>query len=97
METNQLPIDRKRLSLDNPSFVQWLLENGYFALREIEGVGVCGLVRMCYSVGVCVNIDWMAYETRFCFSSLLEALAFYDSWDGKEIPVPGRDGCTAIK
>ena len=66
-------------------------------LRENNGV-YFGLMPFIFTWGVAVNLRPNGtYDGRFCFSSLQEALAFFESWDFKTRPVVGVDGCTADK
>ena len=72
---------------------------GSEVLRLTERDGVYfGLMPFMFTWGVAVNLRPNGiYDGRFCFSSLQEALAFFESWDFKTRPVVGVDGCTADK
>lgn len=84
------------LSIDEK--IKLLESDGYFDLRHIEGVGICGLFRYMFTIGVLINITLeRPYEVRFCFRDLLSARSFFNEWDGDTIPTIGQDGCTAIK
>lgn len=89
MEQFALSVDEK---------IKLLESEGYFDLRYIEGVGICGLNRYMFTVGVLANITLeRPYEYRFCFRDLLSARSFFNEWDGETWPTVGKDGCTAIK
>lgn len=78
--------------------IDLLEECGYFDLRYIDGIGICGLCRYIFTVGVLINITLEnPYDVRFCFKDLLHARSFLKEWDGNTIPVVGKAGCVAIK
>ena len=65
-------------------------------IQEVDGI-YYGIMRMMFTVGIAVGLDRGVYGGRFCFNTLQDALAFYDTWDFKTRPVVGQDGCTADK
>lgn len=81
---------------EKKDITQFLQEEGYFDLRYIEGVGMCGLMRMAFTTGLMVNIDSSGYAYRYCYQQLADAREALKNWDGKDHP-PGdwlkRKGC----
>lgn len=65
----------------------WELD--YMHVREIPGLGKCGLRRMIFTVGLCVGLDESGYVGRYCYKSWAEAYKALDSWDGIGDP-PGE-------
>lgn len=59
-----------------------LESNGYFNLKEIEGRGVCGLLRFMFTVGLCYGLSENEYNGRYCYSNLSDAKEALDNWDG---------------
>ena len=79
-------------------FTDSLKEHGYKELRYVEGVGWCGIMPMCFTVGVMLDLDDVGpSQGRFCFSDWCEASHFLQFWDGIEEPTVGEGGCTANK
>ncbi len=78
-------------------FIKYLHEEMYSRVRFVEGFGYCGIMPMLFTVGVFHGLNAFGPTGRFCFNSLLEALAFYEHWDGSFTPTVGKNGCTAIK
>lgn len=37
----------------------FLLGEGYFDLKEIEGKGICGLHRLIFTIGLSYGLDWI--------------------------------------
>ena len=50
-----------------------------------------------FTYGVLLKLEMNMYLGRYCFDSLVCAKAFFDQYDGSQMPVVGVDGCTAIK
>lgn len=65
-----------------------LTENMYTRLREIPGQGVCGLQQMLFTVGLFCHLDPVGYQYRYCYPTLLEAVAALEDWNGEGHP-PG--------
>lgn len=63
-------------------------ECGYFDLKEIEDRGICGLLRMAFTIGLFYSIDEVGYVGRYCYPNLREAKDAINEWDGKKDP-PG--------
>lgn len=78
-------------------FLKEVEKEGYFNIRYVPHAGYCGLHRYIYTIGICIGLNTVGFNERFCFDSLLGAKSFLDTWDGETNPVVGQDGCTAIK
>ena len=65
-------------------------------IKEVDGIHF-GIIRMMFTVGIAVGLGEGIYGGRFCFSTLQDAIAFYQKWDFKTRPTVGVDGCTADK
>lgn len=63
-----------------------LVENNYRNLREINGRGACGLLRMAYTVGLFYGLNKEYYEGRYCFETWAEAEKSLNEWDGNGEP-----------
>jgi hypothetical protein len=69
-----------------------LLESeGYFALRVIDGRGICGLMKFIFTIGLCEGIatnGFDSYEGRWCYPHEYskDALLALTLWDGKDDP-----------
>ncbi len=54
--------------------------------------GLCGIMRMTFTVGLFYNIEygglWGAPEGRYCYHTMAEAVQDLIEWDGKDDP-PG--------
>jgi len=81
----------------DPVLVLELIKNGYMDLKVVGELGVCGISRFMYTVGVCYGLDETGYQGRICFDSMQNAQLFLHDWDGITLPKVGEDGCTAIK
>lgn len=69
----------------------------YSDVREVPTRGICGLQRFMYTIGICVDLDYMGMKGRICYDNWTDAKAFLEEWDGIDLPTIGEDGCTAIK
>lgn len=74
----------------DPKFLAYLEgpEYQYFNVKEIEGRGICGLLRMVFTVGLVYGIDEVGYTGRYCYPTRIDAIDAINKWDGKEDP-PG--------
>lgn len=61
---------------------------GYSQLREIEGLGICGIYPFMYTTAIVVGIDEYGYKYRYCYPKeyTLECLIALKVWDGKGDP-----------
>lgn len=66
-----------------------LREEGYTYICEKEGLGVCGVFRFLFTVGLVTGIDSMGYKGRYCYASRIEAAYAITQWDGVGDP-PGN-------
>ncbi len=61
----------------------------YAHMRDVPGVGLCGIRPMLFTVGVCCNLDEGGYEYRYCFKEYADALIALKDWTGEgDIPGP---------
>ena len=63
-----------------------LKSEGYYEMREIEGVGICGLYKYIFPTGLTIGHNEIGYYGRYCYSTEREALEALNSWDGKGDP-----------
>jgi hypothetical protein len=61
-------------------------EEGYLLLKEIPGVGICGVRRFLFTWGLMVGLDRWGYSHRYCYESGPEAAKALGAWDGKGDP-----------
>ena len=66
----------------------FLIEQGYFEVRQVEGRGYCALMRMMFTIGLFVGMDKYGYLGRYCYPDLRSALDAMREWDGMNDP-PG--------
>ena len=74
--------------MTEPLTVEDAQVNGYWALREIPGHGLCCLARFIYTIGLQCQNDARGYAYRYCYESLVEAEYAIENWDGEGHP-PG--------
>ena len=75
--------------LTDEQLIEHLKTGGYSNVRRIEGRGLCGTVRMIFTVGLVVDITYYSYEGRYCYPSMSDALDGLKNWDGLLDP-PGN-------
>jgi hypothetical protein len=68
------------------AFVQFLIDEGYFELRHIDGVGWCGLYRFAFTVGLVTGMNEYGYVGRYCYENLSDAKEALKEWNGKNDP-----------
>lgn len=60
--------------------------DSYFLLREIPGLGICGLNRFMFTVGLVIGLDTYCYKYRYCYpyeSNNLETIkGDFLKWNG---------------
>ncbi len=78
---------------------QAIMDNWKEELIYQKSVGnkVIGIQRFIFTYGVILDVKMWSYGGRYCFSDLTSALGFYNEYDGTQVPIIGKDGCTAIK
>jgi len=69
--------------------MQKFIDEGYFEIREIEGLGICSLMTFVFTTGLVIGMDDIGYRGRYCFSSKEEASKSLKEWDGVGDP-PGN-------
>lgn len=69
-----------------------LWRDAFLVVREIPGRGLCGLQHFIYTCGLLTNMRFdgvsYAYDARYCYPLLGDALCALREWDGKGDP-PG--------
>lgn len=63
-----------------------LEQEGYFDLKIISERGICGLIRMLYTVGLVIGINNIGYYGRYCYKNLADAKEALNKWDGNGDP-----------
>lgn len=65
-------------------------ELGLIASREIEGLGIVGIMPFLFTWGLCVRVNpgdlANFYSYRFCYPDLQECLADFWEWSGEGLP-----------
>ena len=64
-----------------------LTREGYYNLKEIEGKGICGIMRFMFTFGLVYNLDEFGYSGRYCYQTEEEAQIALKHWDGKGYPL----------
>lgn len=72
----------------DPELMEELMQNGYSIIMRVPGRGVCAVIRMVYTVGLCYGLDKTGYRGRYCYETLQEAISALALWDGTGDP-PG--------
>ena len=62
----------------------YLETEGYYEIREISGIGLCGLRKFIFTTGLVIGIGEIQYYGRYCYSNESDALEALNKWDGKE-------------
>jgi hypothetical protein len=63
--------------------MQKVLKNeGYFFAREVEGKGICALLRFAFTTGLVYGIDKIGYEGRYCYKNRADAIVDIALWEG---------------
>ena len=73
-----------------------LLKDEGFTSICIRNNKLCGILRFLDTIGVCIDIDEIGWETRYYFDTMKNAELFLSEWTGDYKPVVGEDGCTSI-
>ncbi len=66
--------------------IEYLKSEGYRELREIEGKGICGLMKFVFTTGLVIGMNEIGYYGRYCYATEQEAMDALNSWDGKGDP-----------
>lgn len=66
-----------------------LRAEGYSYVVEIEGRGLCGIMRQLFTVGLFYGLDLYSYGGRYCYPTLADAVEGLLNWDGQGDP-PGN-------
>lgn len=65
------------------------IDQGYIAVTNIHGRGLCGISPMLFTVGIVVGITEDSYVGRYCYPSMEQAVKGLIEWDGVGDP-PGE-------
>ena len=76
----------KEFSEYNNDLFKELEKEGYFDLKVIPGKGICGLLRMIFTVGLVIGITDYGYYGRYCYKHLSDAKEALKNWDGNGDP-----------
>lgn len=71
---------------ETSQLIDQLRDEGYYALRELPGRGICGLYRFIFTVGLVYGIDKYGYKGRWCYGDNLEARKALEEWEGAGDP-----------
>ena len=63
-----------------------LKKEGYYEIREIDGIGICALFKFIFTTGLVIGIHEIGYKGRYCYSKEKDALEALNSWDGNGDP-----------
>jgi hypothetical protein len=66
--------------------IEYLKSEGYYEIREIPGIGICGLRKFIFTTGLVIGMDENLYYGRYCYSNESDALKALREWDGKGDP-----------
>lgn len=72
--------------MERTKLIAFLEEQGYYSLREVEGRGLCGLMKFIFTTGLVLGLDEHSYRGRYCYSSAADAQSALDSWDSQGDP-----------
>ena len=72
--------------LNDLDLIKKLQDNDYFLIIQVPGRGYCGLTRMMYTTGLCVNLKSHGYYGRYCYETFFEAAKALVNWDGTGDP-----------
>lgn len=67
-------------------FKKQLESEGYMAIMEVEGRGVCAIQKFLFTYGLVFGIDSTGYKGRYCYRSLEEATVALAMWKGTGDP-----------
>lgn len=67
---------------------EFFFEMGYTGVRQLPDGRWVGVIRMAYTVGLCVGLNDAGYEYRYCYQRYADAVCAAEQWDGQGDP-PG--------
>jgi hypothetical protein len=68
------------------NIIEYLKSEGYYEIREIPGIGVCGLRKFIFTTGLVIGMDENLYYGRYCYAKESDASKALKEWDGKGDP-----------
>lgn len=70
--------------------LKYLRDNGYKDLKVLENGTVVGTCDLMFTRGLCVGLDWLSWESRYCYEDReLASRAAAAYVDDDELPLPG--------
>lgn len=60
----------------------FLDKEGYHCLTEVPDQGICGVMKLGYTWGLFVDLDYTGYGNRYCFKYVDDAVVQLRKWDG---------------
>lgn len=71
-----------------PTFIEWLNENGYTHIKAMPDGTMCALQRQLFTTALMVGLDRVGYKRRYCYERMADAREALVQWDGAGDP-PG--------
>ena len=65
---------------------QVLKEEGYYEIKEIPNVCICGLRRFVFTTGLVYGLDEDSYTGRYCYENAADAKQALEKWNGEGDP-----------
>jgi len=65
-----------------PKLKEFLEEEGYVQLKEIEGRGICGVRKFIFTYGLIYGLDESGFKGRWCYDNYVEPVVALHNWDG---------------
>lgn len=75
---------------NNVELIKMLEKEGYYNIRFIEGIGLCGLKEFAFTIGLCYDLNKYSYSGRYCYPKKFssDATIALSAWTyGKNEPI----------
>jgi hypothetical protein len=79
-----------------PAIALVISENGYLAVREVDGEGWCGLLQFAFTWAIVVGITPECYGRRYCYEHESDASRALASWSGHDHPLGPWIKCKGV-
>jgi hypothetical protein len=66
--------------------IDFLESQGYYNLKEIPNVGLCGLYRFAFTTGLVIGLQPIGYNGRYCYPLHADAVKALNEWNGHGDP-----------